>query len=794
MTTKYRIILGFTVMLALVAGMALFGFTSLQKASDNFDDYRHLAHVNVNASDLQSSVYEVVYYADLYLDQKHPEHMKEALARVDKGLGFIERTLEISRLDTTIQACNKAREQLRAMRSLLENLRANAEAVTDIFTRSTLPAMQKTNAQLLVMRNGGRKANNVETLYYQTIIWQSLGLVQENLTTFLHSMDAEAAKRMMAALEESMQGIRGAGVSMTSEAGQRDIAAMLSTFDQAMQSFTAMAEAGENVRKDIDSVKSLGREVLQVAGELNSLSDANMRSRGAEMLADNASAQKEMLTFSIIGVLAGIAFAAFTIITLIRVLRSMAAFAGDIAAGRFDTEVRVTEKGEIGSMLTAMRRIPEIFGGVIGRCNHIANDIASGRMRDRLEADRLEGGFRELAQGINVIADAYTMSIDNLPVGIVALNTQCETIFTNTAGHAMLGEDALKAFGGSMPLLEASMADGKPKATERSLVTPRGQAMSVAATALPLRGLSGAVVGGLEVLSDITEIKNQQTTMLRVAEEASGLADRVAAAAEQLSAQVEQVSRGAEVQRERIETTVSAMTEMNTTVAEVARSASEASEQSAQTRENAENGAVLVNRVVSAVNEVNTVTTRLQGNMRALGEQAESIGSVMDVISDIADQTNLLALNAAIEAARAGEAGRGFAVVADEVRKLAEKTMSATKEVGDNIAAIQQSMQTNIEEMNLAASNVNDATELANQSGEALRGIVDIANITSGVVTSIATAAEQQSAASDEITMAVEEVNRLVGETTEGMIQSSSAVQDLSQTAQELRRVMEGLR
>ena len=166
----------------------------------------------------------------------------------------------------------------------------------------------------------------------------------------------------------------------------------------------------------------------------------------------------------------------------------------------------------------------------------------------------------------------------------------------------------------------------------------------------------------------------------------------------------------------------------------------------------------------------------------------------MTVISDIADQTNLLALNAAIEAARAGEAGRGFAVVADEVRKLAEKTMSATTEVGSNITAIQTSTNNNMQRVADTAQAVNKATGVAETSGKALDEILDLVNANSSLIASIATAAEEQSATSEEINRAVDDINRIAEETAGGMQQSSGAVRELSVMAQELRTLLDRLR
>lgn len=267
----------------------------------------------------------------------------------------------------------------------------------------------------------------------------------------------------------------------------------------------------------------------------------------------------------------------------------------------------------------------------------------------------------------------------------------------------------------------------------------------------------------------------------------------VSSASEELSAQIEQSSRGTEAQSQRVAETATAMEEMNATVLEVAKNASQAAEASKQAGTKAGEGAGIVGEVVASMNTVQGITQQLQTGMGELGKQAEGIGQIVEVISDIADQTNLLALNAAIEAARAGDAGRGFAVVADEVRKLAEKTMAATKEVGDAIRGVQRGVKTNIDNAGQAATAVAKATELAQQSGAALKEIVDLVITSADQVRSIATASEEQSAASEEINRSIEEINRISQETAAAMNQSAQAVGDLANQATKLRHLTEEL-
>ncbi len=276
--------------------------------------------------------------------------------------------------------------------------------------------------------------------------------------------------------------------------------------------------------------------------------------------------------------------------------------------------------------------------------------------------------------------------------------------------------------------------------------------------------------------------------------ELAGIAERVDKTAEDLVLRVRQAADGAEVQRRRTAETATAMEEMNATIVEVARNAGSAAGTADSARQSAEDGARIVEEVITAITEVENKTNELKGSLNALGEQALDIGRVMGVITDIADQTNLLALNAAIEAARAGEAGRGFAVVADEVRKLAEKTMTATKEVGDAVKAIQDGTATNIRGMEDAAQSVARSTEMVQQAGNSLQSIVAVAESTADKVQSIATASEEQSAAGEQITRGTEEINRIAEETAQQMEQARAAVQVLAALVSETSALVEKLR
>ena len=287
-----------------------------------------------------------------------------------------------------------------------------------------------------------------------------------------------------------------------------------------------------------------------------------------------------------------------------------------------------------------------------------------------------------------------------------------------------------------------------------------------------------------------TFVSKLQTTIKEVLEISSPLS----ATARTVRNSAEETSTDTQYQKEGVRTTISSVSEMNSAVQNIADSASQAANSVNNASELAVDGAAVVDDAISSINQLATKISDAAQVIYRLESDVEQVGNVLDVIRSIAEQTNLLALNAAIEAARAGEQGRGFAVVADEVRTLASRTQSSTEEIQNTIEKLQQASQEAVSTMHSGTEMVGDSVEKASVAGQSLKALENtIANINS-MTTTIATATNQQTVVAKSIVGSVEDIGGTTEKTSQTAGELVNVSNELAVMAEKLQQVTSGFK
>ncbi|MDR1659509.1 MAG: PAS domain-containing protein, partial [Desulfovibrio sp.] len=562
MTTKIKIITGFVLMILLAGAIAGIGYNSLEKTSNSFDDFSRRSKIAALFSDTVTVLNDATTHSARFMYSRDAEQIKGALKNLDMVAAMLKEAGELvvnpdDRVN--ILATGKSIPQIE---ETLEQLGASAQKVVKSYADVVRPAEWK----VLEMFGGLEKlmveAGNIASLRELAHSAHALANCRAVSARLAVSFSDQDGERLLVRLKEMGEELATIEPILRTEAGRAE-------FGKLMDTYKTMVKVGQaNVREVHTLQETLHKYLGQIVAAKKTVNqmrenvNARMREANLALTQANENAQTHMLALSGGGLILGAILALFIIAGLIRVLNELKSFAGGIAAGDFTYVVKRREKGEVGLVLEAIHRIPEVLAGILDDARILANDIKTGKLRNRADLSQLSGSYADLGKAFNHIAYAYTDIIDALPMPLMTCDKDLRIRFLNKAGQNLLGGENTgrdcvellkgQATGAGQSIGEACMTSNSVR-NEEATINPGGRRMEISVSALPMHDMEGRMDGFMEILTDMTDIKTSQRTMREVAAQASEISNRVAAASEELSAQVEQVSRGAEMQRERVQ-------------------------------------------------------------------------------------------------------------------------------------------------------------------------------------------------------------------------------------------------
>ncbi len=481
---------------------------------------------------------------------------------------------------------------------------------------------------------------------------------------------------------------------------------------------------------------------------------------------------------------------------------------------------RVGKRSDNDELIPSMILMIESIQALVDDAEELAKHADAGRLDERVDETKHKGEFKKVIQGFNTTIDnlveplriaasfsdaiskgarfdklsndykgEYKVMADNINVCLTVIDNFGQDIFNQTQA----------AINGKLD--ERSDID-KYTGNWKSMVTGMNNIMDAMAAPLSEAGnileelasgdlrvrMQGEYEGEFDKLSlNINKLGDSLQDLIRNVVE---VVEAVSVASNQISLNSNTVASASQEQSSQAEEIATAIEQMARTVTENADNAVSTSDEAKNNGQIASEGGKIVEQTVQKMQDIADVVSQSAVNIQKLGDSGKQIGQIISVIEEIADQTNLLALNAAIEAARAGEQGRGFAVVADEVRKLAERTTEATKQISSMIKGVQDETQSAVLIMNKGNEEVKLGIEFADQAGQSLSNIVHSTNKVLDMITHIASASEEQSATTEEVAKNITAISSVSQDTAEQISHIAEAANRMNEYTSQLNLVI----
>lgn len=475
-----------------------------------------------------------------------------------------------------------------------------------------------------------------------------------------------------------------------------------------------------------------------------------------------------VISFMVLGLIAFLLTFFKIIPTLLKPVSKILKQIEKFSLGDFEENLELNSNDEMGQIVKSLARLRESIKEKIAIAERISQGDLSLTVNKLSENDKLSQSFEKIIFNLKNLIEESNKLNKHLEEG--KLNQRANTNLVSGAYKVVLDgfnksiDEMYLPISDSMKILD-KLAQGD--LTERIIKNYNGDHQK----------LSDSINKVIDSLREITlKTANSVESTSLVGNQILSSTEKMAAGMQEQSMQINEVSASIE--------------EMTRTILETTKNTFGAAEASTKAGKVAKEGGSIVAETIEGINRIAEIVTAGADTVEKLGKSSNQIGDIIQVINDIADQTNLLALNAAIEAARAGEQGRGFAVVADEVRKLAERTTKATKEIANMIKLIQSETQKAVEEMYSGKQEAIKGKQKAEVAGKSLQNIIAETDTVSQLIAQVAAASEQQSATAEEISHNIETILNVTNESAQGIQQIVKSAENLNNLTLALKDVV----
>lgn len=552
------------------------------------------------------------------------------------------------------------------------------------------------------------------------------------------------------------------------EAAAEKIAGHLDEFEKAGERFYAAVLADRNASS---AMVRAARRTQQYALNLET-------AKIEDALAAQSSATAMMLGAAILAIVLGIGIALVISRAITKPVASLQQVAEQVARGDTQVTIDIDQEDEIGQLANAFRGVMETFQQLSDETQRLTRAAVDGDLSYRGDASRLSGEYAKIVEGFN-----RTLKAIHEPIKVIGIYLDRISKGDLSKKLTVVDEKTNVLKGDFKRLMDD---------TNRVIESLTQLVAHIKVNANNLKQASDQLATTANQAGEATQQVAGTSQQI-----ASGAADQAASSQEtaksvgQLTEVIDRIARGAQEQSSQVQKAVAVTSEASSGVEQVATGAAAAAEGSRKAAEAARNGAEMTRKTVAGMEKIRATVDIASEKVTGLGKRSEQIDKIVSVISDIAAQTNLLALNAAIEAARAGEHGRGFAVVADEVRKLAERSAAATQEIADLIASIQNGVKESVKSMEEGTSEVKEGFRLASEAGNVLEEILRASVNVSEQIEQISAGAQQSSASASELVKLIDGIGSVSEENMASTEQMSASATQVARSIESVAGIAE---